>query len=46
VEAESLIRNSRVDLASLITHELPLERIEEGFAAIERQEAVKVVLRP
>ncbi len=46
VEAEQLIRSGKVNLSRLITHELPLERIEEGFAAIERQEAVKVVLRP
>ncbi len=46
VRAQELILSGKVDLRPLITHRLPLERIEEGFSAILNGEAVKVVLTP
>ena len=30
----------------LITHELPLQRIEEGFKIMEERNCIKVVIRP
>jgi threonine 3-dehydrogenase len=41
-----LLESGVVDLRPLITHELPLERYEEAFAALEAGEACKIVLRP
>jgi threonine 3-dehydrogenase len=32
--------------SGFITHDLPLERFEEGFAAIKEGDALKVILRP
>jgi L-iditol 2-dehydrogenase len=34
----------RVDVKSLITHKIPLINIREGFAALKRKEAIKVLL--
>ena len=41
-----LLESGVVDLRPLITHELPLERYEEAFAALEAGEACKIVLHP
>jgi threonine 3-dehydrogenase len=41
-----LLESGVVDLRPLITHELPLERFEEAFAALEAGEACKIVLHP
>lgn len=41
-----LLEHGVVDLRPLITAELPLERFEEAFAALESGEACKIVLRP
>lgn len=44
--AVDLIRAGKLDLASLITHQLPLERYDEAIRLLETQEAVKVCLLP
>ncbi|MDE2436680.1 MAG: zinc-binding dehydrogenase [Sphingomonadales bacterium] len=44
VEALDLMRSGRVDRATLISHDFPLERIAESFAAQLQPEAVKVML--
>jgi len=41
-----LLEHGVIDLRPLITAELPLERFEEAFAALESGEACKIVLRP
>lgn len=41
-----LLEHGVVDLRPLITCELPLERFEEAFAALESGDACKIVLRP
>ncbi len=46
VRAQELISSGKVDLSPLITHRLPLEDIESGFAAILQGDAVKVVVIP
>ena len=40
----SVFIQSGLDLSPIITHRLPVDRFEEGFAAMESGEAVKVVL--
>lgn len=40
----SVFIQSGLDLSSIITHRLPIDRFEEGFAAMASGEAVKVVL--
>jgi len=44
--AVDLIERGKLDLAALVTHDLPLERYDEGIALLERQEAVKVCYWP
>ncbi len=41
-----LLESGVVDLRPLITHQLPLERFEEAFRALEAGEACKIVLHP
>lgn len=41
-----LMSKGQVDLNPLITHELPIDRWEEGFELVETKQAVKVVLTP
>ncbi len=41
-----LLASRTVQLESLITHRLPLERFEEGFQLLKQGRAVKVVLYP
>jgi threonine dehydrogenase-like Zn-dependent dehydrogenase len=41
-----LIRQGKLDLASLVTHNLPLERYDEGIALLERREAIKICFLP
>jgi len=41
-----LVKDRRVDLASVVSHKLPLIKADEGFQAIIRGEAVKVLLTP
>jgi L-iditol 2-dehydrogenase len=41
-----LMSKGQVDLNPLITHELPIDRWEEGFELAETKQAVKVVLTP
>lgn len=40
-----LLRAGRIDTA-IITHQLPLEQMEDGVRAIQQGEAIKVVLKP
>lgn len=44
--AVDLIRRGRLDLAPLVTHQLPLERYAEGIDLLETQAAVKVLFLP
>jgi len=41
-----LLLNKKVGTARIITHTLPLEKIEEGIKLIKRKEAIKVMLKP
>ncbi len=41
-----LLESGVVDLKPLITHELPLERFDEAFEALDAGEACKIVLYP
>jgi len=45
-EAFAHLANGRVSVDGLITHRLPLARLEEGVALMRRQEAVKVYVTP
>ncbi len=42
----TLMAKGQVDLAPLITHELPIDQWEKSFELIESREAMKVVLTP
>ncbi len=41
-----LMTSDRIRVAPLITHRLPLERVEEGFRACQERSAMKVMLFP
>jgi threonine 3-dehydrogenase len=41
-----LLEHGVIDLRPLITAELPLERFDEAFEALESGDACKIVLRP
>ena len=46
-EALELIKDKRIDVKKMITHVLPLEKIQEGFNIVsEARESLKVVLNP
>ena len=45
-EALELLRTRRIDPDKLITHVLPLSRIDEGFALMEGRNCIKVVIKP
>jgi len=45
-KAASFLRSGMVPLKKLVTHRFKLKDIEKGFAAVNRGEAVKVVLEP
>jgi L-iditol 2-dehydrogenase len=46
-QALELIRSGRIDVAPLLTHRLPLDRIGEGFlAAAAGRNCLKVVIAP
>lgn len=42
----TLVAHKLVDLESLITHELSLEKWKEGFDLIESKKGIKVILKP
>lgn len=44
--AVDLIGQGKLDLASLVTHRLPLERYGEGIDLLEKQQAVKILYLP
>lgn len=44
--AIGLISEGRIDVKTMITMVLPLDSIKEGFEALARQEAIKVILKP
>lgn len=45
--ALELIRTGKVDVEEMITHRLPLERIQEGFRLMtEGKESLKVIIQP
>ncbi len=41
-----MLERKQINLAKLVTHELPLEKWKEGFEAMEAGKAIKVVLIP
>jgi len=41
-----LLLQEQLDLSYLVSHVLPLERIEEGLSLMERQQSLKVVIVP
>ena len=46
-KALSLIRQDKINVKDMITHKLPLEKIQEGFKIVaEAKESLKVVLEP
>jgi len=46
-EALNLIKDEKIDVKSMITHQLPLEEIQKGFQIVaEAKESLKVVLKP
>ncbi len=44
--AIDILREKRMELEALITHELPLEMIEEAFRLMMERKALKVAIRP
>ena len=40
--ARNLLVSGQVNVKPLLTHELPLERFDEGIALMQRKEAIKV----
>ena len=46
-EALELISSGKLDMNPLITHRLPLQKIQEGFRLVaEAKESLKVILEP
>jgi threonine dehydrogenase-like Zn-dependent dehydrogenase len=45
-QAIRLIESGALDLAPLVSDVLPLERVEEGLAALKSGRATKVVITP
>ncbi len=45
-QAEALLRSGKVDLRPLITHTLPLDKIEDGMRLLESGNAAKIILKP
>ena len=45
VQAETLLRSGRIDLAPVITHRLPLARFDEAMHLLECGEASKILLQ-
>jgi threonine 3-dehydrogenase len=43
-QMESLLLSGRLNLAPIVTHQLPLAEFEQGFRLMQRGEAIKVVL--
>lgn len=41
-----LISNRKVEVKSLISHELPLDAVRRGFDIVERKEGFKVLIKP
>lgn len=44
--ALQLLSERKIDPQKLITHILPLDRIEEGYQLMEQKKAIKVVIKP
>jgi len=46
-ESLNLIKNKKINVKDMITHKLPLEKIQEGFKiVIDAKESLKVVIEP
>ena len=45
VQAETLLRDGKIDLSPVITHRLPLERFDEAMHLLESGEASKILLQ-
>jgi len=43
-QTEELVRSGRVDLKPIITHVIPFDEFERGFAMMRSGEAAKIVL--
>jgi len=41
-----LVESGQVDVRSIVTHRLPLERVTEAFAIAQRREGLKVIVEP
>ena len=41
-----LMSSGQLRVAPLITHRLPLEKVDEGFRACQERKAMKVILLP
>ncbi|HZK12532.1 MAG TPA: zinc-binding dehydrogenase, partial [Atribacterota bacterium] len=44
--AISLVKNDKVDLKCLVTHQFPLSSWKEGFDIFENKQGIKIVLKP
>lgn len=44
--AISLLKNDKVNLKCLVSHQLPLSSWEEGFSIFENKQGIKIVLKP
>lgn len=43
-DAVRILEEGIIDLAPLVTHQLPLERLEEGLALLKKGEGIKIVI--
>ena len=48
IQAVRLLQSGKIDVGSLVSHQLPLERFREGIALIEegKEGVQKVIMRP
>jgi len=46
LRCEELVSRGQISFDNIVTHHLPLSKYEDGYAAIKRNEAVKVVFDP
>jgi L-iditol 2-dehydrogenase len=44
--ATQLVQHGKIDVASIVTHRFPLERVDEAFALAAARDGLKVVVEP
>ena len=44
-QMENFLLSGRLDLEPIITHQIPLEKFEDGFRLMQAGEAIKVIMR-